>query len=82
MSNILNLLKSEGTLGILSIPDLRNKYELSFHKILINGSRIVGSLSGSKSDLRDLINFTIKTKIYPDIKEMKFSQIGDALEML
>lgn len=72
MSTLLSLLKPESTLAVLALPDLRNKFELSFFELLLKGSRVVGHLSGSKSDLRELIDFTIKTGAYPDTKQMKF----------
>lgn len=40
----------------------------------------MGHLSGSKQDLRDLIDFTLSSKIYPDVEEMPFEKYGEAME--
>jgi uncharacterized zinc-type alcohol dehydrogenase-like protein len=67
---------------VLALPNLKKKLEIPFFELLINGLRIEGRLSGSKADLRELLDFTLKHKVYPDVQEVPFREFDHALERL
>lgn len=78
MGDYFNLLKTDGTMVVVGIPD----QPLSIHPfpLVMQRRSYAGSLIGSIKETQEMLDFCAKHKIAPEIEVVKASQVNEAYE--
>lgn len=79
----VRLLKIGGEMAILGLPPVGTKWNFDPGGLIFNGHRkIYGSLIGGIKSTQEMLDFSLKNKIYPEIEIISPNQIDEAYEKL
>lgn len=79
----VKLLKSGGELAIVGLPPIDDKVGLSLNDLVFNANKkVYGSLIGGIKQTQEMLDFSLKHKIYPEIELITADQIDEAYENL
>lgn len=78
----LSLLGRMGTLCQVGAPDIHEKVSFTANLLMYNEWRIVGSIVGSRGDIKEMLEFCQKNEVYPIVEEYKFEDFDKALDKL
>ncbi|MDE5599756.1 MAG: NAD(P)-dependent alcohol dehydrogenase [Ureaplasma sp.] len=79
----IRLLKHGGELGIVGVPPANDEWNLNTSSFIFNGSRkVYGSLIGGIDLTQEMLNYSLKHKIYPEIEIIDPNQIDEAYDKL
>ena len=79
----VQILKIGGELALLGLPPTKDNWKLSPAGLIFNGHRkIYGSLIGGVKITQEMLNFSLKHKIYPEIEIISIEDIDEAYEKL
>src|SRR3546814_5296680 len=76
----LNMLKREGTLALLGVPDTPPM--LQFQHLIYSRRKIGGSLIGGIAETQEMLDFCAEHDIVSDIELISIEQINDAFERM
>jgi len=77
----LDLLKTDGTMVIVgALSDLKG----GFHgrSLISKRRRIAGSMIGGIKETQEVLDFSVKNKIYPDVKMIKMQEVNKAYDTM
>lgn len=81
-SNYISLMAPCGTLVQVGFPDLKEKISFSPFLMILNEYKIVGSLVGSREDIKEMLKYCADNDIYPICEEFQFEEFDKALDRL
>ena len=65
-----------------AMPDISDNISFNTFSLVYNEIHVVGSLSGSRADTKEMLDFCAKNNIYPVIEEFSFEDFPKALDKL
>lgn len=80
--NFLSLTAPNGYFVQLGIPDIKEKISFSPFGLVWHEYHLVGSLVGSRRDIKEMFEFCAKHNVYPIVEEYGFDEFPKALERL
>ena len=78
----LLLTKKNGTFVQLGIPDIEEKVSFCVNMLVTNEIHLVGSLVGSRRDIKEMLQLCVDKDIYPTCEEFPFEEFDKALDKL
>ncbi|EEU45735.1 uncharacterized protein NECHADRAFT_41395 [Fusarium vanettenii 77-13-4] len=71
----VQLLRNHGTMIVLSFP--KEKLSVSAHDLVFRDIRLVGSLVGRNTQLREMLDFVMKNGVKASVKTYPFEQLNE-----
>ncbi|KAH7265765.1 hypothetical protein MRS44_008408 [Fusarium solani] len=71
----MQLLRNHGTMIVLSFP--KEKLSVSAHDLVFRDIRLVGSLVGRNAQLREMLEFFVKSGVKASVKAYPFEQLNE-----
>lgn len=79
----LELLKFGGEMAIVGLPPLENEININIKELIFKaGKKVYGSLIGGITETQEMLDFSLKHQIYPEIELIKPNEIDKAYENL
>lgn len=79
----LNLLKFGGEMAIVGLPPRECSPKIDTMSLVFDaGKKVYGSLIGGIAQTQEMLDFSLKHKIYPEIEVISVEQINEAYEKL
>ncbi|HEB9324911.1 TPA: NAD(P)-dependent alcohol dehydrogenase [Campylobacter jejuni] len=79
----LELLKFGGEMAIVGLPPLENEININIKELIFKaGKKVYGSLIGGIAETQEMLDFSLKHQIYPEIELIKPNEIDKAYENL
>ncbi|MCW1863404.1 NAD(P)-dependent alcohol dehydrogenase [Campylobacter jejuni] len=79
----LELLKFDGEMAIVGLPPLENEININIKELIFKaGKKVYGSLIGGIAETQEMLDFSLKHQIYPEIELIKPNEIDKAYENL
>lgn len=79
----VNLLKYGGELAIVGLPPTNESIKTDMTRLIFSaGKKVYGSMIGGIKETQEMLDFSLKHQIYPEIEIIKASQIDEAYENL
>ncbi|WP_104697869.1 MULTISPECIES: NAD(P)-dependent alcohol dehydrogenase [unclassified Helicobacter] len=83
IASYLKLLKFGGEMAIVGLPPQECSPKIDAMKLVLNaGKKIYGSLIGGIAETQEMLDFSLKHKIYPEVEVISVDQINEAYEKL
>lgn len=82
ISTYMKLLKIGGELCIVGLPPHEVAPKLTILNLIHNAKKVYGSLIGGIKETQEMLDFSIKNEIYPEIELIKPEQIDEAYKKL
>eukprot|EP01057_Protomagalhaensia_wolfi_P002821 Protomagalhaensia_wolfi_Nauph_80__2820@NODE_292_length_2890_cov_41_289021_g218_i0_p2_GENE_NODE_292_length_2890_cov_41_289021_g218_i0NODE_292_length_2890_cov_41_289021_g218_i0_p2_ORF_typecomplete_len358_score74_07ADH_N/PF08240_12/4_4e34ADH_zinc_N/PF00107_26/5_4e02ADH_zinc_N/PF00107_26/1_3e22Glu_dehyd_C/PF16912_5/1_7e16ADH_zinc_N_2/PF13602_6/1_2e03ADH_zinc_N_2/PF13602_6/5_3e07AlaDh_PNT_C/PF01262_21/1_7e06Shikimate_DH/PF01488_20/2e052Hacid_dh_C/PF02826_19/0_00014AdoHcyase_NAD/PF00670_21/0_0023NAD_b len=80
VDSLLDLLKPEGSLVTMAIPDLSQNVEFSPMKLIFGNKSIIGSRIGGVQQHQEMLDYSAEKQIFPMIEVIKGSDVNEAYE--
>jgi propanol-preferring alcohol dehydrogenase len=74
----MKLLRNHGTMVVVSFP--QKKLEVSAHDIVFRDISVVGSLVGRNYQLREMLGYAAKHKVFPQMRTFPFKELNKLVE--
>lgn len=71
-----------GTFCQVGAPDIEEKSYFTLLLLVVNEIRLVGSLVGSRADIKEMLQLCVDKDIYPIVEEFAFEDFDKALDKL
>lgn len=78
----LNLLKRDGTLVSIGLPNIEDSPILNIFNVLFPRRKISGSLIGGLPETQEMLDYCAKHKIYADVEVIPIQKINEAYERI
>ncbi|RDU60280.1 NAD(P)-dependent alcohol dehydrogenase [Helicobacter marmotae] len=79
----LKLLKSGGEMAIVGLPPIEAKTHIDVSSLVFNANKkVYGSLIGGIKETQEMLDFSLKHNIYPEVEIINITQINEAYEKL
>ncbi|MBK1972443.1 NAD(P)-dependent alcohol dehydrogenase, partial [Campylobacter sp. TTU_617] len=79
----IELLKFGGEMAIVGLPPLENEININIKELIFKaGKKVYGSLIGGIAETQEMLDFSLKHQIYPEIELIKPNEIDKAYENL
>ncbi|MBK1973849.1 NAD(P)-dependent alcohol dehydrogenase, partial [Campylobacter sp. TTU-622] len=79
----IELLKFGGEMAIVGLPPLENEVNINIKDLIFKaGKKVYGSLIGGIAETQEMLDFSLKHQIYPEIELIKPNEIDKAYENL
>lgn len=78
----LSLTARAGVFCQVGLPDVGEKTSFCINPLVINEIHLVGSLVGSRSDIKEMLQLCVDKDIYPIVEEFPFEEFDKALDKL
>ena len=78
----VGLLKSQGTVALVGVPDRDMECKLNLFPFVITGKNIATSCVGSMTETREMLNFCAVHNVRPKVEVFPFAQAQQAMNML
>jgi uncharacterized zinc-type alcohol dehydrogenase-like protein len=66
----------------VGVPDISEKISFCVNYLVINEIHLVGSIVGSRDDIKDMLKLCVEKNIYPYVEEFPFEEFDKALHKL
>lgn len=79
----IKLLKFDGELAIVGLPPIESHVNIEINNLVFNANKkVYGSLIGGINETQEMLDFSLKHKIYPEVEIIRPDQINEAYEKL
>ncbi|WP_033159903.1 NAD(P)-dependent alcohol dehydrogenase [Mycoplasmoides alvi] len=80
----MNLLKFGGEMAVIGLPPLKDNWSLNPARLImnVNDKKLYGSIIGGIKLTQEMLDFSLKNKIYPEIEIIKPNQISETWEKM
>lgn len=79
----INLLKFGGELAIVGLPPREVSPDINITNLVYNaGRKVYGSLIGGMQETQEMLDYSLRHKIYPETEIIRADQIDEAYENL
>ena len=78
----LSLTARGGTFCQVGVPEAGEKTSFCINPLVINEIHLVGSIVGSRSDIKEMLQLCVDKDIYPMVEEFSFEDFDKALDKL
>lgn len=79
----VKLLKWGGELAIVGLPPVKDELNLNVNSLVrLSHKKIYGSLIGGIKETKEMLDFSLKHNIFPEVKIIKAEQINEAFDDL
>ncbi|PAF50654.1 NAD(P)-dependent alcohol dehydrogenase [Helicobacter sp. 13S00477-4] len=83
INSYLKLLKYGGEMAIVGLPPIETTPKITATQLVYNaGKKVYGSLIGGIKETQEMMDFSLKHKIYPETEIIDANQINEAYEKL
>lgn len=82
IAETVKILRIRGIYCMVGLPTVEDNPELPVNFIVLNEINFVGSLVGNRAEMAELLEFSLKHKVYPDCEIFGFDQFGEACQKL
>lgn len=83
VNDYIDLLKYGGEMAIVGLPPTYAKQTIDFTRLIFSaGRKVYGSIIGGIKETQEMLDFSLKHKIYPETEIISANQIDEAYEKL
>ena len=83
VNDYIDLLKHGGEMAIVGLPPTDAKQKIDFTRLVFSAQRkVYGSVIGGMKETQEMLDFSLKHKIYPETEIISANQIDEAYEKL
>ena len=83
VNDYIDLLKHGGEMAIVGLPPTEAKQKIDFTRLVFSAQRkVYGSIIGGMKETQEMLDFSLKHKIYPETEIISANQIDEAYEKL
>ncbi len=79
----IELLKFGGELAIVGLPPIKTSPKIDITRLVLSaGKKVYGSLIGGIKETQEMLDFSLKHKIYPEVEIIKIDEINNVYDNL
>lgn len=83
VNNYVDLLKYGGEMAIVGLPPAELKQSIDLARLIFSGGKkVYGSMIGGIKETQEMLDFSLKHKIYPETEIIAANQIDEAYQKL